>query len=365
MSINSLLENGLLSAEVKASILEAWEGQCSEIREQVAAELREEFAKKYEYDRKQIVESMNDMMTDVLNEAKSEADKELNRIRDQRTKKAKIMESFVKQAKSILSEMAKTQNEENRAAKKALKEFQTFAIKSLDSDVKELRNETRKLAESRVRVLEEGRVQIREAKEQFYKTATKNASKWIQESWKSEMSELKTQINEARQAKYGMKLFEAAMEDFRTYFFNENKEIRQLVESNKAREAEISNLKTIINEAKTEADSAQKKARLFEQRIQRQKKLDQALGHLPRDKRGLMEELLESVATDKLDGEIKKFLPMVLKEDVTPRRSLNEDRRSQKVVTGDRVERPRLVEQTEVDEVDEDLEQIIKLGTKF
>ena len=48
-----------LTEEVKAGIQEAWEGKLPEARDQLTAELREEFAQRYEHDKGQIVEAMD------------------------------------------------------------------------------------------------------------------------------------------------------------------------------------------------------------------------------------------------------------------------------------------------------------------
>lgn len=362
MSIKALLENGLLSPDLQASIQEAWDMQLAEARQQIAEELRTEFAQKYEHDRKQIVESMNDLMSDVLKEELAKNEQIRTSIVEQATAKRKNMVEFVKRAVTVLSEQSKQQQADRKIMRESLAGFQKFFVKATERDLKECRQETQRLAATRVQVLEEGRKAILQAKKQFNESASKRAAVWIEGRLNSEMSELKTQINEARQAKYGMKLFEAAMEDFRTYFFNENKEVRALVESVKAKTDEVQDLKTQLTESKNAVNDAKKQARLLEGRIVRQRKLDEALNHLPREKRELMQELLESVPTERLDGEIKKYLPMVLKEDMSPRRNLSETRSQKKVVTGDREPVTVLTESVDM-EVDHDIEHIIKLAS--
>lgn len=47
-AIKPLLESGLISDDIGTQLNEAWESKLNEAREQVRAELREEFAQRYE-----------------------------------------------------------------------------------------------------------------------------------------------------------------------------------------------------------------------------------------------------------------------------------------------------------------------------
>ena len=52
-TFNDLLESGNLSEDVKISIQEAWESRLAEAKDQLTAELREEFAQRFEHDKQQ------------------------------------------------------------------------------------------------------------------------------------------------------------------------------------------------------------------------------------------------------------------------------------------------------------------------
>ena len=55
-AIKPLLESGLINEDIGQQLNEAWETKLNEAREQVRAELREEFAQKYDHDRSVMVE---------------------------------------------------------------------------------------------------------------------------------------------------------------------------------------------------------------------------------------------------------------------------------------------------------------------
>ena len=63
VKFNEILEGLELSEEVGSSIQEAWESKLVETRDELTAELREEFAQRYEHDKGQIVEAMDNFIT--------------------------------------------------------------------------------------------------------------------------------------------------------------------------------------------------------------------------------------------------------------------------------------------------------------
>ena len=67
-AISKLVESGAISEDVQKSIQEAWESKIKENKETVGAELREEFAKRYEHDKANMIEAIDKMMTEKLSE---------------------------------------------------------------------------------------------------------------------------------------------------------------------------------------------------------------------------------------------------------------------------------------------------------
>ena len=61
-----LSESVGLSEDVRTQIVGLWEAKISEAREEVAATLREEFARKFEHDKGVLVESMDRFLTDKV-----------------------------------------------------------------------------------------------------------------------------------------------------------------------------------------------------------------------------------------------------------------------------------------------------------
>ena len=67
-ALKTLFENDVVSEEVRRDIEEAWNAKVKENRLEATAELREEFAKKYEHDKETMVEAIDSMLTEKLAE---------------------------------------------------------------------------------------------------------------------------------------------------------------------------------------------------------------------------------------------------------------------------------------------------------
>ena len=90
-AIKPLLESGLINQDIGAQLNEAWESKLNEAREQVRAELHEEFAQRYEHDRLVMVEALDKMVTDSLT----------NEIEEFRVEKQAMNEDRIKAQKPL------------------------------------------------------------------------------------------------------------------------------------------------------------------------------------------------------------------------------------------------------------------------
>ncbi len=67
-AISKLVESGAISEDTRKAVEEAWNSKVKENRDVVSAELREEFAKRYEHDKGNMIEAIDKMMTEKLSE---------------------------------------------------------------------------------------------------------------------------------------------------------------------------------------------------------------------------------------------------------------------------------------------------------
>ena len=81
VTFKDLIEGTDLTSEVKESLQEAWEAKVLEARESLTAELREEFAQRYEHDKSKIVEAVDNFITDKVTAEVAEIAEENRRHR--------------------------------------------------------------------------------------------------------------------------------------------------------------------------------------------------------------------------------------------------------------------------------------------
>ena len=90
-ALKELFESSALSEEVKAELQDAWEAKITENRQQVTAELREEFAQKYEHDKSTMVEAIDSMLSEKLAEEIAEFADDRQQLAEAKAKYAVAM----------------------------------------------------------------------------------------------------------------------------------------------------------------------------------------------------------------------------------------------------------------------------------
>ena len=79
-AIKPLLESGIINESTQQAISEAFEARINEAKETVRAELREEFAQRYQHDKQVMVEALDKMVTESLTaELQEFADEKIGR----------------------------------------------------------------------------------------------------------------------------------------------------------------------------------------------------------------------------------------------------------------------------------------------
>jgi len=125
-------------------------------------------------------------------------------------------------------------------------------------------------------------------------------------------------------------------------------------------------MKATIAEKDSLLEASEKKNKTTSDRLVRTKQIQESIGHLPAAKRKLMLELIEDVPTKNLTESIKKYLPMVLKEEASPARqkkvlSESQKKASKRVVTGDRQQKV-ISESVDLEESEDEIDRIVNLA---
>jgi hypothetical protein len=360
-----MLGSTVLSEEVRDNINAAWEKHLAESREEVTAELREEFASRYEHDKSQLIEAMDKLMQDTINAGAADLKTLREEAMAQRTKyAAKIKEDTALLQKLVIETLSKEIQElrNDRAGQKdAFARLEEFALRKLTGELAELHEDHKRLVEARVKLVAEGRTAINEAKSNFVKKASEKVNALVTETFKKEMTQLKTDIREAKENNFGRKIMEAFAAEFMASKFADGTTVSQLNRKIEEIQSELTEAKNTINQKEEIISESLRRQRIAEDQAQRVRVMQDLCAPLSKDKRAIMEELLESTDTSKLKDQFQKFLPSVLNEEVRrEKKQLIEGQQSQKtVITGNKTQTEPVAAPAEADDT---IQQLRKLA---
>lgn len=315
-AIKPLLESGLINDEIGAQLNEAWNSKLIEAREQVRAELREEFARRYEHDRTVMVEALDKMVSESLSTEIAEFHDERQAMNEDRVKaQQKLRESAVKFNDFMVTKLAE-EIKELRSDRKAMKESQQkleqFIVHALAREIKEFSQDKKAVVEAKVKLVAEGRKQLEVLKEKFISEGAKKLNKVVTSHLKGELGQLKEDIQIAKENNFGRKLFEAYASEFSVTHLNEKAETRKLMAQLRDKDQKLAEAKKIMDNAKTLIESKEREVRIIKESNLREKTMADLLSPLNEEKAKLMMNLLESVQTPKLKAAFDKYLPAVL-----------------------------------------------------
>lgn len=343
-TFEKILNSEILSEDVKTSISEAFTARLAEMRDEITAELREEFANRYENDKEQIVGAMDAMLSDAIKAELTEfANDKASLRKEKMAYKTAIREHTKKLDKQITEALSKEVTElreDRKAQKQNFGNLENFVLTKLTEELNEFHIDKRALTEQRVRMVKEGKRIISEAKVQFIKNAAAKADKIIESALRGEINILKEDIKTAKENKFGRKIFETFATEFMTSAMSEGTQITKLTRQLKGVTAKLDESKKILADKDKAIMEAKRETKITKDMSNRKAIMNEMLNPLSKDQREVMNSLLESVKTDKLRDAYDKYLPTVLSEKVN-KTSQNKAKLTEgmTVLTGDRASR--------------------------
>ena len=212
-AIEDLLSSEALSEDARTSIQEAWDTKLVEQKEAMKAELREEFSQRYEHDKTQIVEAMDNMLTDAIKAEIEELAEDKKGLVDSRVKYTKsikdhagILETFVTEA---LAGEVKQLRADRQTSGDNFAKLESFIVKNISKELNEFHVDKRAVVEQRVKLVKEGKALIAETKRDFVKKAAEKVEGIVAGALKSEIGALKEDIETAKKNNFGRKIFES------------------------------------------------------------------------------------------------------------------------------------------------------------
>ena len=315
-ALKQLFENNVISEEIKASIEQAWESRINENREQVAQQLREEFAQKYEHDKNTMIEAVDRMISEQLSQEIVEFADDRNQLAEMKVKYAKkmkkdaeVMKEFV--TRQLAKEVRELHEDQVTMASKFGK-LEQFVVEALAQEITEFMTDKKDLAETKVRLIREGRQEIKKVKEAFVTRAAKMVEGVVSSGLRSEMKTLKEDIEAARRADFGRKLFEAFAAEYQGSYLNEKSETSKLLKVIDLKDQAMQEAAQAVVKAEQILESKDAEIRALKEATERKEIMSELLAPLNKEQREIMSELMESVKTTKLNESFDKYLPSVL-----------------------------------------------------
>jgi hypothetical protein len=315
-AIKPLLESGLINEDIGQQLNEAWEIKLNEARNQVRAELHEEFAQRYEHDRNVMVEALDKMMTESLSDEIAEFVSERKAMNEDRVRREMALRENATKFNDFMVTKLAEEIRELRSDRKAQMENQEkleqFVVHALAEEIKEFAIDRQAVVEAKVKLVAEGRKQLEALKERFISESAKKVNGAVTSYLKSELSQLKEDIKLARENNFGRKIFESFASEFSITYLNDKAETRKVLKTLAQKDQELAETKSKLQKAAQIVESKDREVRIIKESAQREKTLNSLLAPLNEEKKEVMKTLLESVQTAKLETAFNKYLPAVL-----------------------------------------------------
>jgi len=316
--IKELFGTEVLSEEVQSQLQEAWDSQAKVLREEVEANLREEFSQRYDHDKSLIVDAADKMISEAIRKEleefaidKRETIETKVNYKKQVKEHAKLLNKFVLEA---LAKEVKELRQDRTAQTANFGKLEEFALKKLSNELRELKEDEDKLVKARVDLVTEGRKVIAEAKSKFIKEAAGKAEKLLSESLRNEITQLREDIQVSRENAFGRKIMEAFAGEFMASGFADGTQVKKLGDKLTVLESKLSEATKVVASKDDEISKAHTKIRIAEDAVKRQGIMQELVAPLGKEKREIMEDLLKTTRTDSLREAYNKYLPAVLNE---------------------------------------------------
>jgi hypothetical protein len=334
--VKQLFENNVISEEIKSEIESSWNSKIQETRDQMTAELREEFAQKYEHDKSALVEALDTMVGDRLQVELAELAEDRNQLIEAKTKYAKKMKGDSEKMKEfVLRQLAtelKELHEDRKSVAENVSKLESFIVNALAKEISEFHTDKKDLVDTKVKLVRENKEKFEAVKAEFISKASKLIENVVTSKLTAEMTQLKEDIEAARKYDFGRRIFESFASEYASSHLNEKSETAKLLKLVKQTEAQLEEAVKAVQEKEQILESKDREIRVVKGVAQRDKIMSELLNPLTGDKKTVMSQLLESVQTEKLDMAFDKYLPAVMAGDAPKKKALTEG----KEVTGNK-----------------------------
>jgi len=192
------------------------------------------------------------------------------------------------------------------------------------------------VVETKVRLVAEAKSKLEAIQKRFIEQSARIVKESVSQKLGAELTQLKEDIQSARENMFGRRIFEAFASEFSLTHLSENKEIIKLRDLVQQRDQQIAEAVAVKQQAEKLVESKEREIRVIKESQDRRAVMDELLGTLVKEKQSVMRELLESVQTPKLKSAFEKYLPAVLNTGAKEPAQNSVLTESRSAVTGDK-----------------------------
>ena len=320
--ISKLVESGAISEDVQKAIQETWDSKIKENKEVVGAELREEFAKRYDHDKANMIEAIDKMMTEKLSEEISKFIEDRKALAQEKiaykenvgAHSAKLQEFVL----TKLSEELKELHGDRKGVHSNFGKMEEFVVNALAKEIKEFHEDKKGVVETKVKLVAEAKEMMAKMKEAFITKSAKVVETAVNKKLAEELGTLKEDITKAREVNFGKKVFEAFASEYQNSYLNEKSETSKLMKVVDETTLKLADAEKAVEEKNAVIESKNAESKRQADLMERKEKMAEMLKPLGKEKSEVMSQLLESVQTAKLESSFNKYLPHVMTDKAVP-----------------------------------------------
>jgi hypothetical protein len=185
-------------------------------------------------------------------------------------------------------------------------------VDTLTKEIAEFHSDKKDLAETKVRLVKEGREKFTALQKAFITKTARVVEATVSTGLTREMTQLKEDIEFARKNDFGRRIFESFASEYASSHLNEKSDTAKLIRAIQQKDSELQHAAKIVAESKRLTESKEAELKVAKDTSRRKDIMGELLGPLAGDRRQVMRDLLESVQTDRLYSAFDKYLPAVM-----------------------------------------------------
>jgi hypothetical protein len=296
-----------------------------------------------------MVEALDRMVTDGLTAEVQAVQAEKQALAEDRVRfQARIKEDAIKFNNFMITKLAEEIGElrkDRKTHNDGMTKLESFVVHALAREIQEFAEDKQDVVNTKVRLVAEARTKLEQLKGRFVTESARKMSNAVSQHLRAELSQLKEDIQVARENNFGRRIFEAYATEFGATHLNEKAEVRKLHDIIANKDAKLAEAVQFTEKAKVLVESKEREIRMIKESNQRESAMEELLSPLNEEKREIMKNLLESVQTSRLSNAFEKYLPAVLAEGTVKARKVITETVS--VATGDKSARSPDADQVE------------------